>query len=176
MALAASAPAAGPPKFDGTTHLTFTLRIQAHGITLRTVRFQRSVPLTAAGFRTFLKHGYWDVGFLGKNEAQSMHMCDLSTFCTDLEPGHELDGAPFNNISVTSPASAQTASRRTFVLDGSMAIGSRASITNVSPDFNLCRSGCSSPGFLIDTPSPIAVAAGQSVLFTIEISLSLKHG
>lgn len=175
MALAPSAPGARPPKSTGATHLTFTLRIQTHGITLRTVDFQRSVPLTAADFQSFLKHGYWDVGLLGDGIGKSK-LCGLSMFCTDDEPGHEAAGAPFNNLSAKSPAGAKTGLQHTVVLDGTMPIDRRGAITEVFADFNLCPSGCSSPGFLIDTPKPVALAAGQSVHFTIHVSLSRRGG
>lgn len=114
---------------------------------------------------------YWEVDFFGKNAAESRLLCP--DFCVDIEPGHEADGAPFNNLSAT--ATAVIGGRNKIILQGTVNIDGNASITTVSVD-RWVSPNLSRGGFLADTPTPIAVVGGQQLLFALVMSVAAPHG
>jgi hypothetical protein len=160
-----------PPKFITHADLAWTLRFRDQGKTVRTVTFNQVDPLTADALAVWRhKPGgsyYWEVDFLGNNTVESRLLC--GGFCVDIEPGHESDGAPFNNLSATT--TAVIGGRNKIILQGTVNIDDNASITTVSVD-RWVSPNLSRGGFMFDTPKPIAVVAGQQLLFTLVMSIA----
>jgi hypothetical protein len=170
MAVCALSSAATPPKVVGNAPVAFTLWIREHGKVLRTVRFHVTQPFTADDVRVWLKTaGYWEVDLLGNGRSSTLTLC-FPSVCADAEPGH---GAPFDNVEATTRGLGPKQGE--IVLKGSMTIRGRASIAVVSAD-RWISPNKSRGGLLVDTPELIAVAPGQTVLFTIKLSIPFGRG
>jgi hypothetical protein len=140
---------------------------------VRTVRFQYSEHLDAARFALFQKRGSWEVDFLDHMPG-TPRLCVPFALCMDAEPGTRYAYPLFKNLLARSPI--HTTGQRTFTLEGSMTIGRRGSIDDVTATYRLCHASCTSPSYYRALSAPIAVRAGDKVLFTIEVGEMLKHG
>ena len=163
------------PKFVAHAKLDWTLRLREHGKVVRTVAFSQVDSLTAGDLAVWRhKPGasyYWEVDFLGRNPAESELLCPGT--CVDIEPGHESSGAPVNNLSAT--ATAVVGGRNKIILQGAITIDGNASITTVACD-RWVSANKSRGGFFADTPRPIAVVAGEQLLFTLVMSVAAPQG
>jgi hypothetical protein len=169
------------PKFVTHAQLAWTLRVRDHGRIVRTVRFNLVDPLTAGDLAAWQKKaGFWEVDFFGKGPSESLRLCPH--FCGDVEPGYASFGAPFNNVRALRTAPA--AGRIEIVLEGSITVNHSASITAVSANVWVCPGSvplsvsCAKGrgGFDFDTPTPIAVVAGEQVLFTLDMKVPAERG
>jgi hypothetical protein len=170
-----AAHSSSPPKFITHANLAWTLRFRDHGKIVRTVSFNQVDQLTAGDLAVWRhKPGgfyYWEVDFLGNNVAESRLLC--GRLCVDIEPGHESDGAPFNNLSAT--ATAVIGGRNKIILQGTVNIDGNGSIATVSVD-RWVSPHLSRGGLMFDTPRPIGVIAGQQLVFTLVMSVAAPHG
>jgi hypothetical protein len=176
---AAAAPAA-PPTFVGTLDARYTLQISGE----KGVRTGHAVsPLLASLYRRLTTNGYWSVGLIGRNYVGGPH-CGASTWCSDVQPGISIGpSADLTFRDLKAIGIVESPRRRTYTLSGSMKITGSGAIGEIDYDLWTCQGGLppsasclhQADGSEIDPPKPIAVKAGETVSFTVEISLTLRQ-
>jgi hypothetical protein len=170
---------APPPRSVGTLDATYSLRISGMGV--RTAH--RRTPLYADLDRAFAKNGLWAVSLLGKDYVGGP-TCAAAKLCSDVQPGIRIGpGADLTFRGLNAIAVKESALRRKFILSGSMKVTGSGAIGLVEFDLWRCKGGLpptapcehQADGTGIAPPRPIAVKAGQTITFTVVVSLTLQH-
>jgi hypothetical protein len=175
----ATATLGATPRFVGTLDATYSLRISGMGV--RTAHEQ--IPLSASLDRAFAKNGLWAVSLLGKDYVGGP-TCAAAMPCSDVQAGITIDpsaGLTFRGLKAI--AVKESALRRKFTLSGSMKVTGSGAIGMVEFDLWTCQGGLpptapclhQADGTEIDPPSPIAVKAGETITFTVVVSLMLQR-
>jgi hypothetical protein len=175
--LAAPAPAAAP-KFVGTLEAQYTLQING----VKGVRTAQDVsPMPAPFFQALMGGGLWVVSLLGPNGSIGPR-CGLATYCSDGEPTIKADpSADITLHDLRAVTVADSPRQRKWVLSGDVKTTGPGLISEVDFDRFRCRGGglptngvclLEANGSQIDTPTPIAIKAGERVVFSVEITVT----
>jgi hypothetical protein len=166
------------PKVAGTVNAEYTLQISG----VRGTRTAHAViPVNASFLHAMMSPGLWVVSLLGPNFSMGPR-CAAATYCADGEPAIVAPpSADITFLDLRAVTVLQSATRRKWILSGSMRTTGRGLIGAVDFERWRCQGGgmpttsvclLESYGSQIPTPTPIVAKAGEQVRFSVDVAVT----